>query len=74
MMKGHFYVPLRSFMMQTYTNRRLQDEVFGTLFTLFLVVVAFAGSASTAEQGSVWITDATIISPENLDHIEKGGC
>ncbi len=47
-------------------------KTLGTLFTLFLPVVAFAGSASTPEQGSVWITDATIISPENLDHIGEG--
>jgi imidazolonepropionase-like amidohydrolase len=33
-------------------------------------VAAFAGSAS--KQNRIWITDVTIISPENLDHIAEG--
>jgi hypothetical protein len=33
-------------------------------------VAAFAGSAS--KQSRIWITDVTIISPENLDHIAEG--
>ncbi|HEY4764924.1 MAG TPA: amidohydrolase family protein [Candidatus Sulfotelmatobacter sp.] len=43
-----------------------------TLFTLLISVLAFAGSASKPEPDRIWITDAIIISPENLDHIEKG--
>jgi imidazolonepropionase-like amidohydrolase len=42
-----------------------------TLFTLFVSAVAFAGSGSKPEPGRIWITDATIISPENLDRIER---
>jgi Amidohydrolase family len=47
-------------------------KIFAVLFTLLLSVTAFAGSASAQATGKVWITDVTIISPENLDHIEKG--
>jgi imidazolonepropionase-like amidohydrolase len=45
---------------------------FATLFTLLISVVACAVSGSKAEPDRIWITDAIIISPENLDHIEKG--
>ena len=41
------------------------------LATLFSVV-ALTGSASGQETGRTWITDVTIISPENLDHISTG--
>jgi imidazolonepropionase-like amidohydrolase len=34
--------------------------------------MAFAASASGQAAGRTWITDVTIVSPENLDHIEKG--
>jgi hypothetical protein len=43
-----------------------------TLFTLLISVTAFFGSGSRPEPDRIWITDATIISPENLDHLEKG--
>ena len=43
-----------------------------TLFTLLISVAAFAGSRSKPKPDRIWITDAIIISPENLDHIEKG--
>src|ERR1700678_2417009 len=43
-----------------------------TLFTLLISVAAFAGSGSKPKPNCIWITDAIIISPENLDHIEKG--
>jgi imidazolonepropionase-like amidohydrolase len=43
-----------------------------TLITLLISVAAFAGSGPTPEPDRIWITDAIIISPENLDHIEKG--
>jgi imidazolonepropionase-like amidohydrolase len=35
-------------------------------------VAAFAASASKQRANRIWITDVTIISPENLEHIEKG--
>ena len=43
-------------------------------FTVALLsVVAFAGSASgQRDAGRIWITDVTIVSPENLDHIAEG--
>jgi imidazolonepropionase-like amidohydrolase len=47
-------------------------KIFAILFTSLLSVAAFAGSASAQAAGRMWITDVTIISPENLDHIEKG--
>lgn len=40
-------------------------------FTLLISVVAFAGSGSKPAPDRIWITDAIIISPENLD-VEKG--
>ena len=43
-----------------------------TLFTLLISVAAFAGSGSKPKPDRIWITDAIIISPENLDHTEKG--
>lgn len=43
-----------------------------TLFILLISVVAFAGSRSEPDPDRIWITDAIIISPENLDHVEKG--
>jgi imidazolonepropionase-like amidohydrolase len=47
-------------------------KTFGVLFILCLSVVAFAGSNAKSQQGRIWITNATIISPESLDHIAKG--
>ncbi len=43
-----------------------------TLFFLLISVAAFAGSDSKPQPDRIWITDAIIVSPENLDHIEKG--
>src|SRR5580698_10561794 len=46
---------------------------FTPMLRLLLAVVAFAGSASSQQGPSrVLITDVTIISPENLDHIAEG--
>lgn len=42
------------------------------LFTSFISVLAFAGSDSKPQPDRIWITGATIISPENLDHLERG--
>jgi imidazolonepropionase-like amidohydrolase len=47
-------------------------KIFAVVFTSLLSVAAFADSASAQAAGRTWITDVTIISPENLDHIEKG--
>jgi hypothetical protein len=47
-------------------------KIFAVIFTSLLSVAAFADSASNQPAGRTWITDVTIISPENLDHIEKG--
>ena len=43
-----------------------------TLLTLLISVAAFAGSGSKPKPDRIWITDAIIVSPDNLDHIEKG--
>ena len=43
-----------------------------TLFTLLVSATAFAGSGFKPDANRIWISDATIISPENLGHIEKG--
>ena len=42
------------------------------VFMLLSSVAAFAGSASNQAASRIWITDVTIISPENLDHIGEG--
>ncbi|MFZ0731458.1 MAG: amidohydrolase family protein [Candidatus Sulfotelmatobacter sp.] len=42
------------------------------LFSLLVSVAAFAGSGSKAVPRRIWISGATIISPENLGRIEKG--
>jgi imidazolonepropionase-like amidohydrolase len=48
-------------------------KLFAVVLELLLSVVAFAGSASSQQTASrIWITDVTIISPENLDHIGEG--
>jgi imidazolonepropionase-like amidohydrolase len=47
-------------------------KTLATLFPLLLSVVAFAGSGAKPQPDRIWITDATIISPESLDHIERG--
>jgi imidazolonepropionase-like amidohydrolase len=48
-------------------------KFFRVVLELLLSVVALAGSASSQQVASrIWITDVTIISPENLDHIVEG--
>jgi len=47
-------------------------KFFAVVLTLLSSVAAFAGSASTQGASRIWITDVTIISPENLDHIAEG--
>src|SRR5271166_818707 len=47
-------------------------KLFAVVFMLLSSVAAFAGSASNKAASRIWITDVTIISPENLDHIGEG--
>lgn len=48
-------------------------NLFLVALELFLLATAFAGFPSSTEGANrTWITDATIISPENLDNIERG--
>jgi imidazolonepropionase-like amidohydrolase len=47
-------------------------KTLGILFALVVSGVAFAASDPKPKPDRVWIIDAVIISPENLDHIEKG--
>ena len=42
------------------------------LGTLFASLLIFAKSGPDPSANRVWITDVTIVSPENLDHVEKG--
>src|SRR5690349_11677592 len=61
------------FMLNACITERLRMKTLASLVTLFLSAVAFAGSASKKPEPSrIWIADATIISPENLNHVEKG--
>jgi len=45
-------------------------KTFATLCTLLVSVAAFAGSGSKPDR--IWITGVTVVSPGNLEHIEKG--
>ena len=48
-------------------------KFFPLVLVLLLSLAAFAGPASNEPEPSrIWITDVTIISPENLDHIAEG--
>jgi hypothetical protein len=47
-------------------------KIFAILFTSLFSLVAFADSTSNQAASRIWITDLTIISPENLAHIGKG--
>jgi len=47
-------------------------KVFTFIFALLLSVVAFADAALNEGTSRTWITDVTIISPENLEHIVMG--
>lgn len=48
-------------------------KFFTLMLGLLLSIVTLAGSASSQPVPSrIWITDVTIISPENLDHIAEG--
>jgi imidazolonepropionase-like amidohydrolase len=45
---------------------------YAVLCALLFSTLLFADSGSNSNQNRVWITDVYIVSPENLDHIEKG--
>lgn len=47
-------------------------KLFAIIFASLFSLVAFADSASNHAASRTWITDVTIISPENLDRIGKG--
>jgi imidazolonepropionase-like amidohydrolase len=47
-------------------------KIFAVVFALLFPVAAFADSTSNQKANRIWITDVTIISPENLNRIEKG--
>ena len=47
-------------------------KVFTFIFALLLSVIARADNASNEGTSRTWITDVTIISPENLEHIGTG--
>jgi imidazolonepropionase-like amidohydrolase len=46
-------------------------KIFAILLTSLLAVAAFA-DASSQKPSRIWITDVTIVSPENLDQVGKG--
>lgn len=47
-------------------------KISAVLPTLLFSVLAFADSGPSQSPNRVWITDVVILSPERLDHIEKG--
>src|SRR5215475_5876068 len=47
-------------------------KVGACIFALLLSVVVYADAARYEEISRTWITDVTIISPENLEHIGTG--
>ena len=47
-------------------------KLLAMVFALLFSVEAFAASAADQSVGRIWITDVTITSPENLDHIVEG--
>lgn len=47
-------------------------QLFAFVFATLFSIAAFADSAANQSASRIWITDVTIISPENLDHIGKG--
>lgn len=47
-------------------------SLFGSVLALFLLAMVVAVSAFGQAANPTWITDVTIISPENLDHIGTG--
>lgn len=68
----HFRLLFRRWMKQAYTAERLRMKTLGALYVFLFSITAFAVSGSKPEPSRIWITGVTIVSPENLDHIEKG--
>jgi imidazolonepropionase-like amidohydrolase len=53
-------------------HKKVTMKILAAVFASLFSVVALANPASTQAASQTWITDVTIISPENLDHIETG--
>jgi hypothetical protein len=49
-----------------------RTRIFPFLFVSFLLAAAIAQPSQSQASDRTWITDVRIISPEKLDHIEKG--
>jgi hypothetical protein len=49
-------------------------KIFAIIFASLLSVAAIAQPGPNQAPDRTWITDVTIISPEKLDHIDKGAC
>lgn len=47
-------------------------KTLASLFTLFICTLSSAAAGSTPQADRIWISDVTIISPDNLSHIGKG--
>jgi hypothetical protein len=47
-------------------------KTFAIIFASLLPVAVIAQPAPNQASDRTWITDVTIISPEKLDHLEKG--
>ena len=48
-------------------------KAIALLSALLFSPMAFAGAAPNQGSLATWITDVIIVSPEQLDHIERGG-
>jgi imidazolonepropionase-like amidohydrolase len=53
-------------------RQRLGMKAIALLSVLLFSPMSFAGSPSDQGSNATWITDVTIVSPEQLDHIERG--
>jgi imidazolonepropionase-like amidohydrolase len=53
-------------------NRVFRLKIFSFLFVSLLPGVAIGQTSSNQATDRIWITDVRIISPEKLDHIDKG--
>jgi hypothetical protein len=60
------YVPL------VHLDGEIGMKIFAAMFASLFTTMAIAVPASSQMASRTWITDVTIISPEDLDHIEKG--
>lgn len=47
-------------------------KILSLLLTLLLSAAVFGDSTAEPKSGRIWIADVTIVSPENLDHVERG--